>query len=149
MELYRIILNLIYSLQQLRLTYNRPTSHKCQFCIHTITLMKANCRLNVFFNLENYCCLIVDQKPVHVKVFMPIKAKELFIKGNVVKTLMKRKAVKKNFYMYLIENGELTVHEGNVIIDENCQISKVLLHFSRFPSQGVFYSSVIKFQYRM
>ena len=69
--------------------------------------MKPNCRVDVFFNLENYCCLIVDQKPVHVKVFMPIKAKELFIKENVVKTLMKRKAVKKNFYMYLIENVEL------------------------------------------
>ena len=38
---------------------------------------------------------------------MPIKAIELFIKGNVVKSLMKRKAVKKNFYMYLIENVEL------------------------------------------
>ena len=48
---------------------------------------------------------------MHVKVFMPIKAKELFIKGNVVKTLMKRKAVKKNFYMYLIENGKLCTRE--------------------------------------
>ena len=73
--------------------------------------MNANCRANVFFNSENYCCLIVDSKPVHVKVFMPIKAKELFIKENVVKSLMKRKAVKKNFYMYLIENGELCSQE--------------------------------------
>ena len=58
---------------------------------------------------------------------MPIKAKELFIKENVVKTLMKRKAVKKNFYMYLIENVELCTRKECYQWEKLCSILKVFL----------------------
>ena len=47
------------------------------------------------FLISKITVAVANVKPVPVKLFMPIYAKELFIKENVVKTLMKRKAVKR------------------------------------------------------
>ena len=76
---------------------------------------------------------------------MPIKAKELFIKENVVKTLMKRKAVKKNFYMYLIENVELCTRKECYQWEKLCSILKVLLSLSSFELEELLCADVIIF----